>query len=115
MENIKKYERGTLGWLRERQNIKSKKNEFDNVDNWLKWKVDTDREDRLLYLKRSNNPKEYRDRCAQRSGFKSDADRQKERDHNNGKQLPMEFNEDCSSHFGVYIAENYIMKTFEDY
>ena len=26
----------------------------------------------------------------------------------------MEFNEDCSSYFGIYIAENYIMKTFED-
>jgi hypothetical protein len=70
----------------------------------------------LICYKKSgcNNHSEYRNVCAQILGFRNDAERQRERDHYNGKQLPMEFNEDCSSYFGVYIAENYIMKTFED-
>lgn len=38
-ENNKKYEKGTLGWLRGQQKIKAKKDGFDNVDDWKKWKI----------------------------------------------------------------------------
>jgi len=39
MEN-KNYEKGTFGWLRGQQEIQAKKDGFDNVDDWLKWKSD---------------------------------------------------------------------------
>ncbi len=75
------------------------------------------------------NLKEYQDKCAKRKGFKDETDRvrawrqdnkehyneySRNRRHNIGESLPKEFNEDCSLYFGEYIAENYIMKTFED-
>lgn len=31
-----------------------------------------------------------------------------------GIREPMEFNTDCPSYFGIYIAEKYIIQTFED-
>lgn len=37
-----------------------------------------------------------------------------ERRYNSGKSLPMELNEECSSYFGIWIAENYIIKTFDN-
>jgi hypothetical protein len=40
MTENKKYEKNTLGWLREQQQIKAKKDGFDNVDDWLRWKAD---------------------------------------------------------------------------
>ena len=40
MTENKKYEKGTLGWLREQQKIKAQKDGFGNVDDWLKWKAD---------------------------------------------------------------------------
>lgn len=48
---------------------------------------------------------EWRNKCAQNVGFENDADRQRERLHNNGVNLPMEFNEECSSNFGIYKGE----------
>lgn len=47
MENSN-YEKGTLGWIREKQKIKAKKDGFDNVDAWLKWNTD-------IIIKRFNN------------------------------------------------------------
>ena len=34
----KKYEKGSFGWLKEQQKIKSQKAGFDNIDDWLKHK-----------------------------------------------------------------------------
>lgn len=48
MEN-RKYERGTLGWIKEQQRINAKKDGFTNVEDWKKWKTD------LLDFYRINN------------------------------------------------------------
>ena len=39
MEN-RKYERGTLGWIKEQQRINAKKDGFTNVEDWKKWKTE---------------------------------------------------------------------------
>lgn len=59
--------------------------------------------------------KEYLDKCARKAGFKNHAERAKEWTHETGRNLPMEFNEECASWFGDFICENYIIKTFEEY
>lgn len=61
--------------------------------------------------------KEYRDKCAQKSGFKNCADRysdyRKEYSWNKLNREPMEFNEYCASHFGDF-TESLMIQTFED-
>lgn len=69
---------------------------------------------KTFFLKLGYTKSEYQDRNCQKLGYKDRSDYSKERKYENGMHLPMEFNEDCSSYFGIYIAENYIMKTFED-
>lgn len=133
-ENNKRYEKYTLGWLREQQRIKAKKDGFDIVDDWLKWKADPFN---ILEKKhgkefadwaRQNKNKiyryvidagcktwpEYLDKCAKNRGFKNHTESVREWTHEIGITLPMSENKYCSSYFGIYIAENYIMKTFED-
>lgn len=58
--------------------------------------------------------KEYKDKCAQKLGYENNSERLKIKRWEQGIQEPMEFNTDCSSYFGIYIAENYIIRTFED-
>jgi hypothetical protein len=58
--------------------------------------------------------KEYLDKCAQKAGFKNNTERVKEWTHKTGRNLPMEFNEECAAWFGDFICENYIIKTFEE-
>ena len=92
-----KCEKGTIGWLRERQRIKAKKDGFDNIDDWLKWKsdpfnilekkygkdfADWARTNKNIVSKcfieqgcRSN--KEYRDNLAKRKGYNNYSDYQK--------------------------------------
>lgn len=57
--------------------------------------------------------KEYRDKCAQKAGFKDFNERNREWLHETGRNLPKEFNEDCSSYFGDF-AESLMIQTFED-
>lgn len=133
-ESDKKYDKGTLGWLREQQKIKSKKDGFGSIDDWLKWKSDPFNilekkygKDFTDWARRNENKvpkcwidagcrtsKEYIDRCARNVGFKDSAEKLKEWRHETGRQLPKEFNEDCSSWFGEFISQNYVMRTFED-
>ncbi len=58
--------------------------------------------------------KEYKDKCAQKLGYENDSERMKMMRWEQGIHEPMEFNTDCPSYFGIYIAEKYIIQTFED-
>lgn len=58
--------------------------------------------------------KEYRDKNAQKLGYDNNSERVKVTRWEQGIYEPMEFNQDCSSYFGIYIAEKYIIQTFED-
>lgn len=82
----------------------------------MKNPTDINRRDWEIVLKNAKceTTTEYRDRCAQRTGFKNGAEKLKEWRHKSGRQLPKEFNEDCSSWFGEFISQNYVMETFED-
>ena len=57
---------------------------------------------------------EYLDKCAKDMGFENNTERVREYRHNTGRQAPMQDNPDCSAWFGSFIAENYIIGTFED-
>ncbi len=61
---------------------------------------------------------EYRNKNAQKLGFKDHAERTRDRSreycYDKGIYGPASENEYCASYFGVHIAEKYIMKTFED-
>ena len=57
--------------------------------------------------------KEYCDKNAQKLGYKNYADYIKERRWNRGVS-PASENPDCSKYFGEFIAQNFIMKTFEN-
>jgi hypothetical protein len=61
----------------------------------------------------ANIDRKYQDKCAQMLGFKNSSDLKKEWKHKTGRQLPMEFNEDCTSHFGEF-TENLMIQTFAD-
>lgn len=107
-ENNIKYEKGTLGWIRERQKINSNRDGFDNIDEWLRWKRDSINVLENKYGKdfadwaRANNGKipkyfinagcktdaEYRNYCAKNAGFDNDKDRRNIRDWSNNKRLP---------------------------
>lgn len=136
MEDNNRYKKGTLGWLRERQKIKANKDGFDNIDNWLRWKADpfntiekkygkefadwarknkgkAGTEDKYINAGCKNNI-EYLDRNARNRGFDNNAEYVKILSHDKGIHVPMSENEECSTYFGIWIAENYIIKTFED-
>lgn len=51
---------------------------------------------------------------AKNRGFKDSAEALRDYLHRTGRCFPMESKEDCSQYFGICIAENYIIKTFED-
>ena len=55
--------------------------------------------------------KEYKNKGAQKRGFKDIAEATKEWRHNTGRQLPIT-DEGNSTRFG-YISQNYVMRTFE--
>lgn len=118
----------TYGQVRERQKTLAKIDGFDNIDKWLEWKRDP-----LNVLKkkygeefadwaRKNKDKvpnkwisagcktdiEYRNRRARDEGFEDNAEKQRERVHERGIKIPIEFNEDCSSHIGCLIGEDRI-------
>lgn len=135
---MSKYEIGSLGWLIEQ----AKKDGFDNVRNWQIWKRDQNnknifyKELEEIYGKefadwaRQNRGKvedkwlstgcktgkEYRDKCAQKVGFKDRAgryrDHQREWRHETGRQFPKEDNPDCSAYFGDF-TESLMIQTFE--
>jgi hypothetical protein len=68
-----------------------------------------------LYSKAGcKNSKEYQDKNAQKLGYESNSERVRMGRWNKGLHSPMSENDECSSYFGVYIAENYISKLFED-
>ena len=135
VEEKKKYGKGTLEWLREQ----AKKNGFDNIPEWNKWK-----KDQKWYKELSNKygkkfadwaiqnryevrecvinsgcktEYEYQNKCAKKIGYKNQAERvrdyNRERCYNLGIYGPASDNKDCASWFGN-ISENYVMKTFED-
>ena len=59
------------------------------------------------------NRKEYTDKCAQRMGYKDEAEREKVRTWNKGIHLPMEFH-DCPANFGVYKGEELFKRFLEE-
>lgn len=54
---------------------------------------------------------EYRNKLAQRAGFKDFNDQRREWRHERGENLPLEFNEDCSSWFGEF-TENLMIRRY---
>lgn len=136
MTENKKYEKCTLGWLREQQKIKAKKDGFDNVDDWLKWKSDPFNMLEKKYGKefsewaRQNKDKvrkcvidsgcktetEYLHKKAQDAGFKDYNERQKLRSWENGKKSPADENTDCSFYLSDKTEEyfkKYLLNYFE--
>lgn len=57
--------------------------------------------------------KEYRDKIAQIAGYENYNERFNEWRYKTGRRSPSEVDEECSKYFGD-LAENYVMKTFED-
>lgn len=124
--NIRENEKRTLRYLREQEKIDAEKDGFDNVDNWKKWRSDPFNILEKKYGKeftdwaRENEDttpkwwldsgcktsKEYLNKCAQDLGFKDfneyNRDRTKYWAYNTGRDIPLEFNEDCSSWFGEF-------------
>lgn len=133
MTENKKYEKGTLGWLREQQKIKAQKDGFDNIDDWLKWKTDPFNVLEKKYGKEFADwamrnegrvPKhridtgcktqmEYKNKKAQELGFKDYADVQRKYRHETGKQISLEDNEDCSAWFGEF-TENLMIHRYPE-
>lgn len=134
MTENKKYEKGSLGWLREQQKIKAKKDGFDDVDKWLRWKIDPFN---ILEKKygnefadwaRKNKDKirkcvidagcktecEYQNVNAQKIGFKNFSDRNRGYSHEAGKYLPIEFNDDSNANFGIYKGEKIFKRFLEE-
>lgn len=125
MSENNRYEKGTLGWLREQQKIRAKKDGFDRIEEWLKWKSDPFNILERKYGKefaewaRENKDKvpdkwinlgckgagEYNNKIAQRQGFDDHAKYIREWRHDNNINSPMSENENCASYQGVYIAE----------
>lgn len=131
MTENKKYEKGTLGWFREQQKIKAKKDGFDNVDDWLKWKNRTIEEKygkKFADWARENKSKvrtcvinagcrtetEYLHKKAQDAGFIDYNERQKLRSWENGTKSPADENTDCSSYIS-YKTEEYFKKYLLNY
>lgn len=60
----------------------------------------------------------YNDELAKRRGLKDHKEYQRKRAmkwrHDTGQSSPISDNEPCSRYFGEFIAENYVMKTFEN-
>ncbi len=132
-----KYEKGTLGWIREQ----AKKDGFgDNIGGWQNWKNKKKREQGWYKELEGKYGKEFADwavknkdhipiwwinagcktqmeynnKCAQDAGFKDFNERQREWRHETGKSIPYEFNEYCSSHVGVTIGEDVVGKPILD-
>ena len=95
IEEKKKYEKGTLGQLRQQQKIKAKRDGFDNIDDWLRWKnrgIEEKYGNEFKEWSEKNKDKvkscyidagcktkqEYEDKLAQRLGFKNEAERYRE-------------------------------------
>jgi hypothetical protein len=134
-----KYNKGTLGWIREQQKIKANKDGFDNIDDWKKWKIDLldfyknleynygkdfanwARENRNkipdAYLKAGcKNWKEYFDKNAKSSGFKDYNERQKLKSWENGTKSPADENFDCPFYLSDKTEEyfkKYLLNYFE--
>lgn len=125
-EDNKKHEKGTLGWLRERQKIKAKKDGFDNIDDWLRWKSDPfnilekKHGEEFVDWARKNKDRipdawlnagcktstEYNNKNARDIGFKDWAERLREWRHDAGiSGVAIEANEDCSSWFGEFTEK----------
>ena len=135
VEENKKYEKNTLGWFREQ----AKKDGFDNIPEWKKWKnsqkwykelsnkYDKEFADWAIQNKGKipnkwlnagcKTQQEYKNKCAQKAGFKDRKDRDRDRNrewrYENGRCLPKEFNKDCTSYFGEF-TENLMIQTFEE-
>lgn len=138
---IDKYEKGSFGWLREQQKINAKKDGFDNVDDWLKWKLDPFNILEKKYGKefadwarknKNSVPKywldagcktdhEYRDYRAGLSGFESYKYKRNIDDWESGKRLPKHMNSrsviqsynTIVDKYGKDFADNWIKQTKE--
>ena len=77
--------------------------------------TDIKRKETEYYIKKAGckTVTEYLNNCAQNRGFKDYNECHREYTYNIGRRQIAD-NPDCSSYFGVYIAENYIIQTFED-
>jgi len=121
MSENKRYEKGTLGWLREQQKIKAKKDGFDNVDDWLKWKnrdieekygkefADWARQNKGRVPNKwiglgCKNAVEYNNKIAERD-YKDHAEYVREWRHDHNINSPMSENKNCPSYQGVCLAE----------
>jgi len=123
-------------WVQKKLKEEAKKDGFDNVDDWSKWKKDQNWYD---YLKNRygkdfadwamenkdhvpiwwinagcKTVTEYNNKCAQDAGFKDYNERQREWRHETGRNLPYEFNEDCSSYVGVATGEDIVGRPILD-
>lgn len=127
-----KYEKGTLGWLREQQKIKARKDGFDNIDDWLKWKSDPfnilerkygkefvdwarknkDRVPQCWIESGCKTQKEYANKKSRDAGFKDSNERwrnyKREWRYEAGIRLPVESYEECESYVGCIIGEDRI-------
>lgn len=107
---------------------------FDNANRYIYWMqqngilanpTDIKRKELISVIKNSGckNQKEYREKCVQRLGFENLKDYRDDRARKRGydddtdrrrKGLSMSENKNCTSYFGIEIAEKYVYTLFED-
>lgn len=111
IENKKKFEKGSLGWIKElgeRHGIYCEGFVVKDV------KKELEKRGILKDISSIENSKV----TAKNKGFDSireyDRERTREWRHDTGRNLPISENPECERYFGEFIAENYVMKTFED-
>lgn len=123
MTEDNKYDRGTLGWLREL----AKKYGKEYGREFILWalengifkrpsEVDKDKNKGLYGKAGCKNSKEYQDKNAQKLGYDSNAERVRERRWNKGTYSPMSENGNCSSYFSDIterIFNEFLLTIFE--
>lgn len=123
-EKVKKEPRYLHPMNKERRNDE-KRLEFKNGYEFTCWMqqngimkapvaIDKKKADNTIKKAECKNWKEYRNKNAQKRGYKDYNERDREYSYNKGLSSPMLESTNWSKFFGEHIVENYIMKIFED-
>lgn len=110
---MSKFEKGSIGYFLEL----AKKDGFDNIKDWNEWRkkngkmpdaTNIFRKDREKVANNTklDDKKEYRDYLARKKGYKNHSEYKKNKRWDDGENIPMSENENCSSYLGD-IGENY--------
>ncbi len=133
VERLRPGKRISYGELLE----KAKKDGFDNIKDWNKWRIDAGKMPDMTIIKRKENEeflkrngfknnkeyldylaqrklcdnfREYRDEWAQNKGYEDSNEYLRELKWKQGKKIPFDTDEYCSAYLGVYIAERKVAR-----